>query len=87
MPHACDKNPKPTTIVNRMVGRNLRVLRCLNGMKPCALADRLRISEDMLVAYENGTALIPAEILFFVAQYVQCDIARFFTGLCEEERP
>lgn len=81
MHYEFDKPQKPTTIVNRMLGRNLRKVRCVNGVAASTLAAWLCISEDRLNTYENGTAFIPAEALFFAAQYLQCDIALFFSGL------
>lgn len=45
------------------IGANIRRLRSINDMKQDDLANRLKISRQMLHNYENGFYLIPEKII------------------------
>lgn len=72
---------KTSSIVNRIIGKNIRLMRSMRNLSQEDLASRLCLPENTMADYEAGTATIPAETLFHIAEHLRCDLYGFFKGL------
>lgn len=69
------------SIVNQKNGKNLRRMRRLHGLSQQKLAKVLKVNFQQVQKYESGANRVSAESLFYVSEYVQCDMLCFFEGI------
>lgn len=63
------------------IGRRIRQSRWVRGITQAELARRLSVDADQIVAYEKGTAHVPAARLFEISEALDVPIAKFFEGI------
>jgi len=71
------------TIIDQIVGRNIRIRRRDLGWTQSKLADACGVSFQQVQKYENGTNRLSAGRLFFIAHVMEVPILSFFAGAQE----
>jgi transcriptional regulator with XRE-family HTH domain len=66
--------------VDKVVGRNIRILRLAKGLSQTELADALGVTFQQVQKYEKGTNRIGAGRLHEIARILQVPISFFFEG-------
>lgn len=66
--------------VDKLVGRNIRVLRLAKGLSQTELADELGVTFQQVQKYEKGTNRIGASRLQQISHILQVPVAFFFEG-------
>lgn len=64
--------------VDRIVGRNVRIMRGLRGLSQTALGDRVGVTFQQIQKYEKGSNRISASRLFEIAKVLDTDVKWFF---------
>ena len=74
------------TEVNKTIGRNIRIRRCLKGYSQSVLADRLRVTFQQVQKYENGSNAISPVKLVELSALLDCPIQDFFSDAAVSEQ-
>jgi transcriptional regulator with XRE-family HTH domain len=69
--------------VDKLVGRNIRVLRLAKGLSQTELADELGVTFQQVQKYEKGTNRVSASRLQEMCHVLQVPVQFFFEGLPE----
>ncbi len=64
--------------VDRIVGRNVRIMRGLKGLSQTALGDQVGVTFQQIQKYEKGSNRISASRLFEIAKVLDTDVKWFF---------
>ena len=67
--------------VDRIVGRNLKMLRRDSGLRLCDLGDAIGVAFQQIQKYEAGQNRISAGRLWTLAGVLGCPVRDFFNGL------
>ncbi len=73
--------PRTTTIVDKLVGRNVRIWRMKKGFSQTELAQRIGVTFQQVQKYESGTNRVGAGRLFQIATVLAVPIATLFEGV------
>ncbi|HEY4786904.1 MAG TPA: helix-turn-helix transcriptional regulator [Bacteroidales bacterium] len=63
---------------DKIIGKNIKAYREINGFSQDAVANFLTIKREMISYYENGTREIPFEILNRLSDLYGVDMAEFY---------
>ncbi|SON56081.1 anaerobic benzoate catabolism transcriptional regulator [Hartmannibacter diazotrophicus] len=64
--------------IDRIVGRNVRMMRALRGMSQTALGQQVGVTFQQIQKYEKGTNRVSASMLFEIAKVLDADVKSFF---------
>ncbi len=76
---------KSVTLVDRHIGRCIRLQRINLGMSQEALGDHLGLTFQQIQKYERGINRVSAKRLYDLARILQVEISFFYEGIPEEK--
>lgn len=72
------KSPRSPTDIDRIIAKNICLIRNARGTSQEALAKQLGVSFQQIQKYENGKNRIAASRLYLMAQLLEVQISDFF---------
>ena len=73
-------SPKQPDLIDKLVGRNLRIQRLAKGLSQTELANQLGITFQQVQKYEKGVNRIGCGRVFQIATVLSVQITDFFEG-------
>ena len=81
------KSPRSPTDIDRIIAKNICLIRNARGTSQEALAKQLGVSFQQIQKYENGKNRIAASRLYLMAQLLEVQISDFFPALPATSKP
>ncbi len=76
---------RPASPIDAHVGQRIIDIRASAGMSRSDLADRLKVPEDDLRAWEMGIERVPPPHLVTMTNVLACPLSTFFEGLVADD--
>jgi transcriptional regulator with XRE-family HTH domain len=73
-------SPKQPDLIDKLVGRNIRIQRLAKGLSQTELANQLGVTFQQVQKYEKGVNRIGCGRLFQIASVLSVHITDFFEG-------